>query len=227
MLSNIFQKLTIFFREIYISSLKSFVIKAYPKELKEETRLDLPEKLRDKLDVYAEVYAGFINKTNEKKQQWNDIVKETSGQSKELKDMVYKSLAHEPAKRQVRVYDKVIKRMDSNTKLYLVGFDKNLTSREAKFALLKIGFKPADVLETVLFFQKYKEVIKRYLPIITLEAYFDADKKIGIMTNDLYLLCLYSHSDSVKFNQIGDIEYSELSEDVSFMENTLFLVKPI
>jgi len=227
MLPNIFQKLTIFFREIYISSLKSFVIKADPKELKEETRLDLPEKLRDELDVYVEVYASFINKTNEKKQQWNDVVKETSGQSKELKDVVYKSLAHEPAKRQVRVCDKVIKRIGSNEKLYLVGFDKHLTSGEAKLELLKIGFKPADVLETVLFFQKYKEIIKRYSPIITLEAYFDADKKIGTMTNDLYSLCLYSHYDSVEFSQIGDIEYSEFSEGTSFMENVLFLVKPI
>lgn len=227
MLSHIFQKLTIYFRTRYISSLKSYSIKADPKDLKEETKLSLPEKLRDKLDVYAEVYADFLRKTDEDKQQWNDVVEETNVVSKELKDKVYKSLAHEPAKRQVSVYDKVIKRINSNTKLYLVGFEKNLTSREAKYELLRIGFEPVDILETVLFLQKYKDVVGHYLPVITLEAYFDADKKIGIMTDNLYSLCIYSHADRIQFNQIGEIESSELYENTSFMAKTLFLVKPI
>jgi len=227
MLSNILQKLTIFFRNSYISSLKPFIIKTNPKELKKETRLNLPEKLRDNLDVYVKVYANFIKKTERKQQQWNDMAEETGVESKGLKNIAYRSLAHEPAKRQMRTYEKVIKRMDSNTKLYLVGFNKNLTCREAKFELSKIGFKPVDALEMVLFFQKYKETIKHHLPIIALEAYLDADKKIGIILDDLYSLCLYSHPDGMQFNEIGEIESSELYEDAKFMKNTLFLIKPI
>lgn len=225
-MQNIFQKLAFFFRRQYISSLKSFSVKTTPSELKKDTYSDLSVELKKKLDVCTEVYTNFKKKIDEEKQEWENVAEETKEQGEDLKARVYKTLAHEPAKQQVRDYEKVIKKINSDTKLYLVGFDKNLTSREAKSELSRIGFTPADVLETVLLLQEYKDGLSRYLPIITLEAYFDADKKIGLKKDDLYSLCLYSGHDGAKFGTIGDIEYAEFSGH-AFMENTLFLVKPI
>jgi hypothetical protein len=222
MLSNLFLKLTIFFREKYISSLETFTLKADPNELKQEIYKKLPEYMRTQLDIEIAVYAEVENKLNQAKQHWDKQVEETDNK----RPGMLGKMTYEASQRQASTYNRAINNRGQR-KLYLVGFDKNLTSRQAKFELLRLGFCPADILETVLFFQKYLEDLHKYgLPIISLEAHFDEDKKVGLLENGLYALCLCS-SLPPYFSGAGSIESSEFLEGATFRPGILFLVKPV
>ena len=129
----------------------------------------------------------------------------------------------EAGRRQANVH--AIQKLDSYTRLYLVGFDKNLTTKQAEFELSRIGFHPASLLESVLFAQNYQERLHKYLPVISLNAYIDEDNKIGVIKDNLYCLCLY-REDIPFFASPGEIEFNEYSGS-TFMKGTLFLVKPI
>jgi|GEM_PF-3348701 hypothetical protein len=233
-LSNISKKLTIYFRKVYISSLKSFVIRVDSKELKKEFYTELPEELRKNLDESMKFYDYYKNEIQQEKQYWNkeleDLMSPSTSKDKNAgyAHKAVQEVMKEPVKRQIQVYDKIIKSMDSNKTLYLVQFDEELTTKEANHELSKIGLKPAGMLEMVLFFQKYKDTINRYLPIITLEAYFDVDKKIGLTKNALYAVGL-KNSDDVKsaFFRIGEIEKEEFYNGMEIKKGVYFLVKPI
>lgn len=222
MLSDIFQKLTSFFREKYISSLETFTLKVDSKELKQEIYSKLPEDIKFQLDFETSVCVEVDNRLNQAKQHWDKQVEE----KEDGKAGILGKMLHEAAQKEAFVYNQAINERHSHNKLYLVGFDKNLTTKQAKFELLRIGFHPADLLETVLFFQKYQEVVCRCLPIISLEAYFDEGRKVGLLEDNWYALCLES-SVPPFFAPIGAVESREFLEAATFRRGIMFLVKPI
>lgn len=140
-----------------------------------------------------------------------------AGLQKELKEVL---------KVYIDVYVNSRKNSELTSKLHLVRFDKGLTTVEAKNQLSMIGFRPANLLETIIFFQEYKDSVRSYLPLIALEVYLDVDKKIGLKNNDLYALSLFRDLDEPKFSRIGELEAAESYEGVRFMQGTFFLAKP-
>lgn len=215
MISSILQKLIIFFRIQYISWLKPYQIKVDPKEVKEETYSKLPERLKMQLDAHFNIHENNIENLYKQKKDWAEIV--------EGKEATLRM----PAKNQADETQKKIKKFNEETKLYLIGFDKNLTTSSARKELQRIGFQSASFLEMILFVQMYKESIPQ-LPIFTLDAYCDADKEIKVLKSDFYCVCYHGDDtlDKSGFRDIGEIECGEFY-GYTFQENVLFLAKPI
>jgi hypothetical protein len=238
MLSNTFQKLTLFFREKYISSLKCFVIKFDPDEIKKETYIALPVEWKNKLEDWIKIYAEKKNEWAMEKQNWENEVKETGDKNESLSvksdieklvEKSYNQIAHEPAKRQVAIHEAAIKQLGAKTNIYLVKFEKPFTTKKAKRALLKIGFEPANLLESILLYQEYKDILRPYLLLMTLDACADDNTKVGIVSKlkeGIFTLCMYTDDESIKFGHIGEVENMEFNGS-DFSENVYLVAKPL
>lgn len=219
MLSNILQQTVFFFRDIFITSLKVYKVKVDPNEIKKETYSKLSQAFKDQLDAHSKIWNDGIEYLNEEKKAWLDMGKD--------EDLVPRAF-EESVKAQAREIEKGIKKINAHTKLYLVGFNENLTTKEVKKKLQQIGFRSAGFLEAILLVQQYEKSLPR--PIHILDAYCDADKKIGTINSDFYCVSFCNDTDSGNFgfHSIGEVEDFEFYHPQSgFMAETLFLVKPI
>lgn len=158
------------------------------------------------------------------------IRKRSFGRSYDISSIDYEdfmSLTKFPEwiQREVQEYIKTldsIKRAD----LYLINFNRQLSTAQAEKELNKLGLRPANIIETIVFVNKYTEKVSAR-PIISLNAYHDISSSYKGVFKSLsrknYGLCLcYT---SLGFERPGEIEYAEAQDGVGFMAGVSFLVK--
>ncbi len=113
--------------------------------------------------------------------------------------------------------------------LYLITFDEVLTTDQAEARLKQLGLLPADISETFLFIKKFKEVVDKGMPIVSLKAYQDYShalkKRLELFNKPHYGFCL--HYTQSGFTVPGDIEADEITQNVAFSRSVRFLAKSI
>ncbi len=232
MLSKIYLKLLKYFKKLYLSSLKSFNIEFNPGKINQDVLASFPEEIKNDLKNYIGAYNRIKNELKEEDKYLDNEIKRIYSEYKQsLGESIYLDdfkiqLELEPKKIKKIFIKKKLAQIQSNIALYLINFDKKLTISEVKLELLKLGFRPVDTLKTIIFLQKYKESIKKYLPILVIDAYIDCKKEIGIKENGLYSLALIYDSKTIKFRRIGEMEelmqYGHVTTEKNF-----FLVEHI
>ncbi len=172
---NIFQRLTIYFRNQYLDWQRAYSID------------DLPKKLDD-LDIYNELPKWLVD-------ELEAIIK------------VYKP--------------------KNKKKLYLIKFDKKFTTDQAERELSLLGLLPANIVEIVLFVNKYSKTVNER-PIIALNSYHDYSKAFKEILKTYsrppkYDLCVcYT---SLGFERPGEIESCEAMNGAVFSIGTTFIAK--
>ncbi|MCX6783106.1 MAG: hypothetical protein NTZ20_03910 [Candidatus Levybacteria bacterium] len=174
---NIFQNLTSYFRNQYISWLRAYPIHNLPVKIEElEIYKDLPKWMVAELQTVHNAY-----KPNTEK------------------------------------------------KLYLIKFDKTLSTDQAEHELNLLGFSPANIIEIVLFINKYSKIAHER-PIIALNAYHDFSKTFNELLKTYsrhpkYDLCICYTSSG--FERPAEIESGEALTGAAFSAGIQFLAKSI
>jgi len=113
--------------------------------------------------------------------------------------------------------------------LYLLSFNDGLTTYRAELRLRKMGFCPANFLETILFIDKYAKQIRSW-PIISLNSYHDLSGSFVELFKDYKRpdidLCICCTSSSA-FERPGEIEAGEAIGNLQFRSGVKFLAKEI
>jgi hypothetical protein len=83
------------------------------------------------------------------------------------------------------------------------------------------------LLESILIYQEYKNTLKRYLPVLVLDACADDEIKVGGMkVGEMFTLGMYHNAESIEFGRMGEIEELQFNGS-DFSEKVYFLAKPI
>ena len=85
MLSDIYQKLTSYFRSKYISSLQSFVVKLDPLEIKPEIHRKLSNDIKTQLDIEKDANIHYTTMLKQDKQRYDEEAVKNDGYA--LKDV--------------------------------------------------------------------------------------------------------------------------------------------
>lgn len=110
------------------------------------------------------------------------------------------------------------KRKYENKKLYLVSFNEGLSTLEAKKKIHELGLRPADMIETVLYFLNFNNQIDKNYPIIAIDANNNYSKFLGEVSLSIDIL------NSREIEKPGEIEASEKLAGAKFYRGVKFLV---
>lgn len=122
---------------------------------------------------------------------------------------------------------KDIYKKNTSNRLYLIKFNKRLTTDQAEKELSLLGLQPANIIEIALFINTYSNIISER-PIIALNAYHDYSKTFKELIKSYrrppkYDLCICFTSEG--FETPAEIESAEAFMGAVFSVGTSFLAK--